>query len=115
MAQKFDNNAGSTLAAPIASTDLVLVVASAVLFPVLTNPSDYFYATLADANEDTWEIVKVTATSGTSFSVQRGQDGTTALAWISGTTFEMRPVAQGLRDILAAAYARSTAMSLALG
>ena len=115
MAQLFANNAGTTLNGPIASGAVSLVVMSASGFPVISNTVDYFYLTLADIGEDTWEVVKVTATTGTTFTVARAQDGTSALAWASGSTVEMRPVAQGLRDIQLAAYARAAALSLALG
>ena len=100
MSQVFANNASTTLSGAITNTATSLVVSSAANFPVLTSP-DTFYMTLADPAEDTWEIVKVTATVGTTFTVARGQDGTTALAWATGSTVEMRPVAQSLRDMVA--------------
>jgi hypothetical protein len=99
MAQLFANNASTTLANGITNSATSLVVASATGFPATISP-DYFYATLSNAANTLWEVVKVTGVSGTTFTVVRAQDGTTGLAWSSGDVFEMRPVAQGLRDIL---------------
>lgn len=100
MSQLWANNARTTLNGAITSGATSLVVADASKFPVITN-GNYFYATLADAGEASWEIVKVTATSGTAFTVTRAQDGTTALGWASGVTVELRPCAQGMRDMVA--------------
>jgi hypothetical protein len=98
MSQLFSNNASTTLNGGITNSVTSLVVSSTTNFPTISNIGDYFYATITD-NISNWEIVKVTATSGTTFTVVRGQDNTTALAWSNGVVVEIRPVAQGLRDI----------------
>jgi hypothetical protein len=101
--QLFANNISTTLNGAITSVALSLIVNNATGFPAASSTTGaYFYATLADVTNDTWEVVKVTNVAGTTFTVVRGQDNTTALAWSSGSIFEMRPCAQGLRDLLTA-------------
>lgn len=99
MVMKFTNNATSTLASGITSTATSLTVASGqgVLFPSLS-AGDYFYCTLANVS-GTVEIIKVTARSTDTFTVTRGQDGTTGVAWNSGDKVELRLVAASLNDI----------------
>ena len=97
--QLFANNAATTLASNVLSTDVTINLTSATGFPTITSSGQYFYMTLTD-NVSNWEIVQVTATSGTVFTCVRGQDNTTALGWTSGAAIGMFPVAQGLRDIV---------------
>lgn len=99
MAIKFANNATTTIASGIVSSDTTITVAGATggLFPT-AGGGDYFYATLNNAANDI-EIVKVTARSGDVMTVVRGQDGTIALDWIGGDKFELRPTAGGLADL----------------
>jgi hypothetical protein len=59
------------------------------LFPILTT-GQIFYGTLASSSSTTTEIVQVTATSTDTFTVVRGQGGTTAAAFVSGDKFELR-------------------------
>jgi len=99
MAIKFANNATTTLASGIVSSDTTITVAgsSGGLFPS-AGSGDYFYATLVNSANDI-EIVKVTARSGDVMTVVRGQDGTIALDWIGGDRFELRLPARALVDI----------------
>ena len=99
MVMKFTNNATSTLASGITSSATSLTVASGqgTLFPTL-GAGDYFYCTLANV-AGTVEIIKVTARSTDTFTVTRGQDNTTAVAWNSGDKVELRLVAASLNDI----------------
>ena len=96
MAIKWANNATTTIASGITSGDTTITVAGASgsLFPA-AGSGDYFYATLNNSNNDI-EIVKVTSRSGDVMTVVRGQDGTTAAAWVGGDKFELRPTAAGL-------------------
>lgn len=98
MAIKFTNNASSTLASSISSSATTITLASGggSLFPSLGG-SDWFYGTLVDSSNNL-EIVKVTARSGDVLTVVRGQDGTTANAYIGGDKFELRPVAAALTE-----------------
>jgi hypothetical protein len=93
------NNAYSTLAATITSSDTTINVAvgTGVRFPSIAGGSgDFFLATLIDTSNNL-EVVKVTARSTDSLTVIRGQDGTTARGYASTSRIELRPT-QGLFD-----------------
>jgi hypothetical protein len=96
MAVKFTNNAATTLAAGINSSVTSISVTDGSVFPALTG-SDHFYVTFDDTTNR--EIVKVTARSGNTLTVVRGQDNTTAQAFNSGDRAELRVVAALLEDI----------------
>jgi hypothetical protein len=114
MGLKFTNNATTTLVAGISNSATSLSVQSGAggLFPALT-ASDYFYCTLAN-NSGNVEIVKVTARSADTFTVVRGYDNTTAMAWNAGDKVELRAVAAGFNDINAAIAASAPLASPAL-
>jgi hypothetical protein len=101
MTVKWTNNATTTIASGIASgaTSITVAGGTGALFPTL-GTGDYFYATLNNANNDI-EIVKVTARSGDVMTVTRGEEGTTAAAWVGGDKFELRPTAAGFTDAAA--------------
>jgi len=86
------NNAYSTLASGITSgaTSLTVAAGEGARFPAPSSPN-YFYCTLAGVNGI--EIVKVTARATDTFTITRAQDGTTAKAYSTGETVELRPVA----------------------
>jgi len=80
------NNANSTLAGPItnASTTALLVSGTGALFPTLA-AGQYFDLTFNDAaTRLLYEVVHVTAISGDTITIVRGQEGTTALSWLAG-------------------------------
>lgn len=90
MGQLFADAARAYLSAGINDTDTAIsITAGGVLFPV-ANGTDWFKAVLQDASGI--EIVYVTAhTSGaTSFTVTRGQEGTTARSFAAGAVFGIR-------------------------
>ena len=94
----FANNANTTLNGGITAVATSMVVTSATGFPSPTG-SQYFYCTLADAaTQTTIEIVKVTAVSGTTFTIVRGQDGTSGTAFSSGAVVSLRLVRASLND-----------------
>lgn len=87
----FANNATTTLgsAASSGATTMTLATGTGALFPTLTG-AEYFVATLWAAGSTTGvpnEIVHVTAISGDTATVVRGQEGTTPTAWSVGDTF----------------------------
>lgn len=90
MGLKVANNAYSTLASGItdSATSISVQTGHGARFPTLGG-SDYFYATLIDTSNNL-EIVKCTARSTDTLTVVRGQDGTTARAYVSGDRIEMR-------------------------
>jgi len=88
---QFTNNANTTLGSAVSSTATSITVATGTgsLFPSLSG-SQYFSATLFSAGSTTGtpnEIVYVTARSGDTMTVLRGQEGTTAQNWNVGDTF----------------------------
>ena len=87
MAVKFANLASSTLSGAITNAATSITVSDASSFPTLGS-GDYFYASLGEGTGS--EIVKVTAVSTNTFTVTRGQDGTSAQAWSSGTVIALR-------------------------
>ena len=103
MTQKLTNNASTTLTAAINSSDTTIQVTSVNKFPSL-GAGDYFYGTLEDIAGG-FEIVKVTAVEVNSFTVQRGQQGTTPRAFISGDKFELRVTAGCVQDVITTADA----------
>jgi len=98
MAVQFANNAYATLAAGVASSDTSITLTSGqgARFPSLSG-SDYFYATLIDTSNNL-EIVKVTARATDVLTVTRGQESTTARAFVAGDRIELRVTAAGLVD-----------------
>jgi len=94
----FANNANTTLSSSLTNSATSMSVTSASAFPSPTG-SQYFYCTLADAaTQQTIEIVKVTAVSGTTFTIVRGQDGTSGTAFNSGDVVSLRLVRASLND-----------------
>lgn len=92
----FKNNAASTLSSGITNADTSITVADGALFPSLT-AGQTFYATLTQSDTETsWEVVLVTARAGDVLTVERGQDGTTAASWVSGSKIELRLTAAAL-------------------
>jgi len=99
MTAKFTNNASTTLANSIGPTDTTIDLAtgSGALFPSLVG-TEYFYATLLNANQEI-EIVKVTARTSDQVTVVRAQDGTSAYSHAAGSRFELRIVAGFLENV----------------
>lgn len=89
MSQLFANNASTTLNAGINGSVTTIAVSSGhgSLFPAPAG-SNYFLATIQE--NATVEIVKVTARSGDSMTVVRGQEGTAGAAFSPAAVFEMR-------------------------
>jgi hypothetical protein len=96
MAVKFSNAVKTTLTANISATATTLAVADASQFPTLSG-SDHTYATLENITLQR-EVVKVTAISGNSLTVIRGQDSTTARTYSAGDKCELRLNAAMLDD-----------------
>lgn len=89
------NNASTTVAAQLLVGGTSLTVASGAAFPTITG-SDWTYITLANASDPSIvEIVKVTAHAAASatFTIERAQEGTSAIQWEIGDTVELRGTA----------------------
>lgn len=84
------NNAYSRLAASVAASDTFMTVeaGTGVRFPIL-EAGDFTFATLIGAN-GSMEIVKVTGRNTDTMTIERAQEGTTALDWSVGARVECR-------------------------
>ena len=115
----FANNAVATLTAGIAAGDLSLTVATGTgaLFPSPT-AGDWFNATLIRLSDAALEIVKVTARSTDTLTIERAQESTTALAFVTGDQVQLRITAAYLNDTASKAgtlaqFAATTSAQLA--
>lgn len=102
MSVRFVNNFSAALTAGIDSDDTTLLFAAGVgdTFRAKLGSalgSDHVYITVYNAGGDV-EYMKVTATTGDDFTVVRGQDNTTARAWLSGDMAAVRPNAAALQE-----------------
>lgn len=101
MKQLFSNNAVSLISSPIDSTQtsITIIAGHGQLFPT-PQANEFFAVTLEDQAATVREIVHVTSRSGDTFTVLRGQEGTTARAWTasegSDTLFDHRITADTL-------------------
>jgi hypothetical protein len=100
MSIKLANNASGTLATAINTSDtgIVLTTNDGAEFPTL-GIGEYFYGTL-ESTGGTLEIVKVTARSGDSLTVERAQEGTSPAGFAAGALFEARVTAQSVIDTI---------------
>jgi hypothetical protein len=99
MPQLFSNNATTTLAAGLSDIATSMTVTSAAAFAAVSAP-DFELVTLTALGAV--EIVKVTAQSGTTWTIERAQEGTSAQAWDSGVTVEARATAGTLDGMMQA-------------
>ncbi|WEY54635.1 hypothetical protein P3S52_06965 [Enterobacter roggenkampii] len=98
------NNAQTVLAAGISASATSLTVNSGTgaLFPAVTSGVSFFKLTLVDAaTGQLSEIVHVTARTGDTMTIERGQEGTTASAWSANDIAANMMTAGTLNYILA--------------
>lgn len=96
----FANRYKSTISAAVTAAATTIPVSSAAGLPAPA-VGDYFYLTLTSPDQQTIEIVRVTAVAGGNLTVARGQEGTAGTAWPLGTAIELRLTTQSLLDALA--------------
>lgn len=105
----FSKNLGSTTVAsggtdaPASGTVQTWTVASSASFPAASNatsPPTQFHVQENDAQRQT-EIIAVTHVSGTTWTVVRGDEGTTPVAHPAGFTVVQTITAEGLTALLA--------------
>lgn len=103
-AYQFTNNAASTLAAGISSSDTSLTVATGTggVFPTLA-AGQFCYCTLQNTTGTVVEIVKVTAhtVSSDTFTIVRAQENTVASSFSTGDKFELRLTAGEINRLFA--------------
>ena len=99
MAVTFSNKFSTTLSSGINNSVTSLSIASATGFPSLSG-GKHTYVTLDNGDGTTVEVVKVTGISGTTLTVTRGQDSTSAAAFSSGAKVELRVTAAILLSLI---------------
>ena len=96
--QLFENNATTTLSSSLASGTTSMSVGSSAAFPSPTG-GDNFLCTLIRASDAAIEIISVTAVAGTTWTIVRAQEGTTALNFVAGDKVELRVTAGFLQGL----------------
>ena len=114
MAIKYSNNARSLSDVAINDTETTISVVDIAVFPTL-GVGDVMYLTLSDAFNTISEIVKCTDVTGSTLTIERAQEDTTALSWISGSSVQLRITAGLIEKLLSVQTGKSIAMSVALG
>lgn len=123
MAQKFSDAARAELVAGINSTDVSFtIVAGGSLFPAantgtsaISNSADWFKLVLQDVDGIEIVYVRTHVADSLSFSnILRGQEGTTAKAFLAGSIVGLRPLASDAANVIRLGDARDTAITLAL-
>lgn len=107
------NNVFSVLSAPLGNLDTTMTVdpGDANSFPVL-DPGEYTYATISTPGAPSvaggptvvMEIVKITARSGNSMTIERGQDGTIAGSFPENAIVALRINAAGVMESFISNY-----------
>ena len=98
MGVKFANKFSTTLSSGINNSVTSLSIASATGFPTISG-GHHAYVTLDNGDGTTVEVVKVTNISGTTLTVTRGQDNTSAAAFSAGAKVEIRMTSALLQDV----------------
>lgn len=81
----FANNVNTTLAGAVSNSATSITLSSTANLPSSIPAGSVLVITLNDvATKSNYEIVYATAITGATLTVQRGQDGTSALAWLIG-------------------------------
>ncbi len=95
------NNAWGELSNTITATtpQLTLKSGQGERFPVAVEGTSWFYATIVD-DQNNIEVVKVTARTADSFTVERGVDNTERKPFNTGSRVELRPCAALFNDKL---------------
>lgn len=97
MGVKLLNNARSTLAVAITSTETVIRVrvGHGIKFPVLSDDGDWYPLALED-DMGNIEFLRCTGRAGDSMTVQRGAEGTQARSYSAGDLCQLRLTAAAL-------------------
>ena len=99
--EKFTNNASTKLAVDLADGSDTLVVVESGAFAGIYDTRTTQRATITNkAFPDELEIVRITATDGQNFTVQRGVEDTISRDWPAGSTIEARITAAQLGRFL---------------
>ena len=101
--QVFSNGASSLLTVDLTDSDTVITITGGdgARFPAVDggDPDEYAVCVLENVSGDT-EVVQVTDRSSDTFTVVRGFDGSTPIAWSIGDRFELRNTAHGMERMI---------------
>lgn len=106
--RRHPNNYSSTIATTtVLDSDLTLDVASVTGLPSLS-AGQYIEMTITDSlTEPTkTEIIKVTGIAGTTLTIERAQELTTAQGWVSGDFIQVRATSRSFDEIDGATFKR---------
>ena len=96
----FYDNINTTLASSITSGATSLTLSSSANLPSSVPSGTVFVLTLNDvATRAVFEVVYVTAISGATCTVTRGQEGTTAVAWLNSSYVYSGPTAGQMASV----------------
>lgn len=110
---KFKNDAETVTSLDVVSSNATISVGNGNLLPEITNENDWFPITLI--NGDLIERLKVVGREGGSLSVVRGQEGTIARNWPSGTTCIHGITASAIEEIQKDKFTVNTAIQMQSG
>jgi hypothetical protein len=97
MRQLFANNVSTTLSSALATNSTTLIVTSAAGFPIPA-ANQYFLVTVQSGASI--EVIQITGVNGATFTISaRGQEGTVAQSFPSGSLCEMRITAGTLANL----------------
>ncbi|RLC97760.1 MAG: hypothetical protein DRI46_12430, partial [Chloroflexi bacterium] len=105
MGQLYTNNASAFLAIAIDDIDTQVIVDAGFggLFPLTSGPPDFFMVSLEnDAGQ--MEIMKCTSRAGDTMIVERGHEGTLAVAFAVQSRVECRLTAGAMNDLMQKSY-----------
>lgn len=81
----FANNVNTTLASPVSNSATTITLASTANLPTTIPAGQVLAITLNDAaTRQNYEVMYATARTGATLTVLRAQEGTSALAWLTG-------------------------------
>lgn len=81
----FANNINTTLASPVSNSATTITLASTANLPATIPAGQVLAITINDAStRQNYEVMYATARAGATLTVLRGQEGTSALAWLTG-------------------------------
>jgi len=101
----FTNNVNTGLASAISSSATSITLESSVNLPASIPVGAYYVLTLNDqGTRNNFEIVYATAITGSTLTVMRAQEGTTALSWLVGDYVYNGPTAGQMQSFVAGGY-----------
>ena len=100
MTVQFRNHAETTLASAFAAsaTELTVALGDGREFPTNLSDDNPCYIALEDTNNN-YEVLRCTARTADTITVERGRDGTTPRDWSAGDTVFMPPLAGALEEM----------------